>query len=281
MRFFKDKEENLELRVKALDIRCQENTNQCKETASIVMAFEGEKDKMRSDIIDIYKNIGQLFDEIANIKQEVKMEDQSVKVTREILPDTLTCKDVSSGLNGFQYLNQTSFRYYLYENDILDMRINKTKNTYKLSEKFDSSNAEIKKYIHVTDGAITFDKDVLQFLILHAKELQDSIDRYERKQKQIAKSKKKLAQIEYQNYKKEICRICGTGDKYDKDKWANIYSVYGKYNPNYVKHFEIYASKFKEENPNAKYPATKVQYIVNECNDGDVLLKIACELYVE
>ena len=55
--------------------------------------------------------------------------------------------------------------------------INRVRNTYKISVNFGDSNSEIKKYIHVTDGAITFSKDVLEFLVNNSQDLQNSIDR--------------------------------------------------------------------------------------------------------
>ena len=197
------------------------------------------------------------------------------------LPDTLTYKEICDSLDGFNYLDQTSFKYYLYENSILDLKINRVRNTYKLSDNFDNSNSEIKKYIYVTDGAITFSKDVLEFLVNNSQDLQNSIDRYIRKQKQFNESKQHLSEVEIKNFQKEIGQICGVGDKYDKNKWKMIYKRYEADHKDWLKKYDLWTEKFLQEHPNYKYDKpSRIMYLVKEAGDGDVLLKIACELFV-
>ena len=193
----------------------------------------------------------------------------------------MTYKEICDSLDGFNYLDQTSFKYYLYENSILDLKINRVRNTYKLSDNFDNSNSEIKKYIYVTDGAITFSKDVLEFLVNNSQDLQNSIDRYIRKQKQFNESKQHLSEVEIKNFQKEIGQICGVGDKYDKNKWKMIYKRYEDDHKDWLKKYDLWTEKFLQEHPNYKYDKpSRIMYLVKEAGDGDVLLKIACELFV-
>ncbi len=197
----------------------------------------------------------------------------------------MTYKEICDSLDGFNYLNQTSFKYYLYENGILDLKINRVHNTYKISDNFSNSNSEIKKYIHVTDGAITFSKDVLEFLINNSQDLQNSIDRYIRKQKQFNESKQHLSEIEIKNYQKEIGIICGVDNKenknYNPKKWGMIYKRYEVDHKDWLKKYDLWAEKFLKEHPNYKYnKPSRIMYLVQEVGDGDVLLKIACELFV-
>ena len=110
---------------------------------------------------------------------KIKIEKERLEKENKILE---TQKKISDELAAQYntYLDSTSFKYYLYENGILDLKINRIRNTYKISENFGNSTSEIKQYIHVTDGAITFDKNVLEFLVNDSQNLQDSILNYSR-----------------------------------------------------------------------------------------------------
>ena len=233
-----------------------------------------------NEVWDFMKSLNSDLSEFKKWKEEQKREIDSTKKAKAELSNTLTCQEVSDALTGFSYLTQTSFKYYLYELGIMDLKINPVNNTYKISSNYDNSVSELKQYIHITDRAITFDKDVLDYLMNNSKELQESIYRYVRKQNQYNKSKRHLAEIQVTDYQAEINKICGTYTSYDKDKWAKIYGIYKKYHPNFWNEHKKYVEKFLKENPNEKKP-TMITYLVQEVGDGDVLLKIACELFVD
>lgn len=234
-----------------------------------------------NEVLEFIKHFNSDIAELKKWKDEQTHENKATEKAKSALPDTLTYEEVCKSLQGFTYLDTTSFKYYLYENGILDLKINRVRNTYKISDNFGNSNSEMKKYIHVTDGAITFDKDVLEFLINNSQDLQNSIDRYIRKQKQFNESKQHLSEVEIKNFQKEIGQICGVGDKYDKNKWKMIYKRYEDDHKDWLKKYDLWTEKFLMEHPNYKYDKpSRIMYLVKEAGDGDVLLKIACELFV-
>jgi len=162
-----------------------------------------------NSVLEDYKHAISEISELKKWKEKYTNEIKQTEKAKSALPDTLTYEEVSKSLHGFTYLDSTSFKYYLYENGILDLKINRIRNTYKISEHFSNSTSDIKKYIHVTDGAITFDKNVLDFLVNNSQDLQNSIDRYIRKQKQFNESKQHLSEVEIKNFQEEIGIICG------------------------------------------------------------------------
>ena len=233
-----------------------------------------------NEVWDFMKSLNSDLSDFKKWKEEQKQEIDSTKKAKTELPDTLTYKEVCQSLNGFTYLDVTSFKYYLYENGILDLKINPIRNTYKISNDFDTSTSELKQYIHITDGVITFDKAVLDYLVKNSVELQNSINKYNRKQNQFNKSKQHLAEIQVTDYQAEINRICGIKDSFDGKKWGMIYKRYELDHKNWKKNYEAWKEKYLEEHPYYKY-ATQITYLVQEVGDGDVLLKIACELFVD
>lgn len=238
-----------------------------------------------SNVWDFLKHMNSELEEFKQWKEEQSKEIKSTEKAKIQLPDTLTYKEVCDSLDGFNYLDQTSLKYYMYESGILDLKINRVRNTYKISDNFGNSNSEIKKYIHMTDGVITFDKDILEFLINNSQDLQNSIDRYIRKQKQFNESKQHLSEVEINNFQEEIGIICGVdrGERknYNPKKWGMIYKRYEVDHKDWLKKYDLWAKKFLQEHPNYKYDKpSRIMYLVQEVGDGDVLLKIACELFV-
>ena len=234
---------------------------------------------------DFVRHMNSDINEFKKWQEEQSRETKATEKAKIQLPDTLTYKEICDSLYGFTYLDQTSFKYYLYEQGILSLKINRIRNTYKLSENFANSISEIKQHIHVTDGAITFDKDILDFLIKNSSDLQNSINRYIRKQKQFNTSKQHLSEVELKNYQKEIGLICGVDSgeskNYNPQKWGMIYKRYEVDHKNWLKKYDLWAEKFLQEHPNYKYDKpSRIKYLVQEVGDGDVLLKIACELFV-
>ena len=233
-----------------------------------------------NEVWNFMKGLNSDLAEFKKWKEEQHQEAKSIRKAKEELPNTLTYKEVCQSLNGFSYLDVTSFKYYLYENGILDLKINPIRNTYRISSDYDNSTSELKQYIHITDGVITFDKAVLDYLVKNSRELQNSINKYNRKQNQFNKSKQHLAEIQVTDYQAEINRICGIKDSFDGKKWGMIYKKYELDHKNWKKNYEVWKEKYLEEHPHYKY-ATQITYLVQKAGDGDVLLKIACELFVD
>lgn len=238
-----------------------------------------------NEVWNFMKDINSDLAEFKKWKEEQHQEAKSIRKAKEELPDTLTYKEVCQSLNGFNYLDVTSFKYYLYDNGILDLKINPIRNTYRISSDYDNSTSELKQYIHITDGVITFDKGILDYLVKNSEEIQNSINKYYRKQNQFKESKQHLSTLEVKNYQDEIGNICGVdrnGKKYDASKWAAIYKRYEAEHNNWLNKYYKWVDQFLKDNPNYQYDKpSRVQYLVQEVGDGDVLLKIACELFVD
>ena len=282
-----NKGKDYDTEIALLNERQNELSQQTDRNKSEIVAFgidfsnyKNSVDGRMNEVWDFLKHLNSDLAEFKKWKEEQNKEIIAIETAKSALPETLTYKEVCQSLKDFTYLSTTTFKYYLYECGIMDLKINPLHNTFRISEDFDKSNSELKKYIHTTDGAITFDRDILNYLTNNPKELQESIDRYVRKQKQFNESKEHLSEIEIKNFQAEICAICGTKESYDKEKWALIYNLYEKDHPNYRKKYNAFADIYMSEHPNAKYKPSVVKYLVHECGDGNVLLKIACELFV-
>ena len=288
MGIFGTKEKNYENEIALLNERQNELSEITDKNKSDVVAlgidFSEYKETIGNqfnEVWDFIKSLNSDLSEFKKWKEEQKQEMKSTKKAKTELPNTLTYKEVCDALVDFSYLTQTSFKYFLYENGILDLKINRIHNTYKISNEFNNSTSELKKYICITDGALTFDNSILDYLVNNPEGLQESIYRYVRKQKQFSESKQHLSEVEIKNFQSEIGKICGTLDSYDKDKWASIYNRYEKDHPNYRKQYDSFSESYMIEHPNAKYKPSIIKYLVQEVGDGDVLLKIACELFID
>jgi len=281
-------EKNYDTEIALLNERQNELSEKTEKNNSDVIAlgidFTGLKSSVGDEFNKVWDFVRHMNSDIAEFKKWKEVQSRETKATEKAkiqLPDTLTYKEICNSLDGFAYLDQTSFKYYLYEQGILSLKINRIRNTYKISENFGNSTSEIKQYIHVTDGAITFDKDILDFLLKNSSDLQNSVDRYIRKQKQFNESKQHLSEVEIKNYQKEIGSICGVGNNYDKNRWKIIYERYETDHKDWLKKYDLWTQQFLIEHPDYKYDKpSKLRYLVQEVGDGDVLLKIACELFV-
>lgn len=292
MGLFGTKEKNYDTEIALLNEKQNELSEKTDKNSSDVIALGMDLTDFKSficeqfnDVLEGYKHAISEISELKKWKEDHERENKATEIAKSVLPDTLTYEEVSKSLQGFTYLDSTSFKYYLYENGILDLKINRIRNTYRISDKFGDSDCEIKQYIHVTNGAITFDKGVLDFLLKNPSDLQNSVDRYIRKQKQFNESKQHLSEIEIKNLQKEIGIICGVdnvnGKNFDAKKWGMIYKRYEVDHKDWLKKYNLWAKKFLQEHPDYQYDKpSRVMYLVQEVGDGDVLLKIACELFV-
>lgn len=249
----------------------------------------GEKDIILDEIKGIWSFLNGMNADLAKFKEwkdSQEAEQVATAKAKECLPDTLTYKEVCNSLKEFRYMSTASFKYYLYECGLLDLKINPIHNTYKISENFASTEIEIKKFINVTNGAITFDKGVLEYLTNNPKDLQEALNRYTRRLKQYHKSKENISETQVKNYRKEIGKICGitdsTGDNYNGQRWGMVYKRYGIDHNGWEEKCKEWKKTAVKDRPwkYQKHEPTKLEYLIEVCGDGDVLLKIACELFV-
>lgn len=237
---------------------------------------ETERDKKYTDLFEGLQR--QIDDIVKNKIQEQVMLTQEEKA-KEAAPTELSCNEVCTGLKGVvKLLSSTTLKYYLYENGILDLNINKVRDTYSLSKSYKDIDSELKKYIHVHDNnAVTFLPEFVDYLKSDVTPLVESIGRYERRHKQFKESKDKLTVSAINNFKEEIHKICGIKDSYDPAKYGALYARYGVLYPGWEKNYE----KYKTQHTLPNFVPTKLTYIFQERGHGEILLKIACELYVD
>lgn len=292
-----NKGKDYDTEIALLNERQNELSQQTNKNKSEIIAFGTDFSNYKTSIDDrmnevweFLKHLNSDLAEFKKWKEEQNRESVAIETAKTVLPDTLTYKEVCQSLKDFTYLTTTTLKYHLYECGIMELKINPIHNTFRISENFNKSESELKKYIHMTDGAITFDKTILDYFTNNPKGLQESIDRYIRKQKQFNKSKEIINAKKAKNYIDEIHHICGlsVNGNYNGEKYGTIYQEYSKVRKNWYNEFKKYETDWLNSHPeydknskhNKEYPLTRLKYIISILNDGDVLLKIACELFV-
>ena len=160
------------------------------------------------------------------------------------------------------------------------MKINKIRNVFKIkNEKNIFVPEKLKDCIIIKDDEIVFTEKFIDYIKKKKKELIDSINKYDNKKKEYEISKNNLGNIAVKNYQMEIGRICGTQDGYNSDKWKQIYDIFRETYSNFEQDYKRY-NENEMMNENAKYAMSKVKYVVTVMHEGDFLLKIACDLFV-
>ena len=282
MGIFGTKEKNYDNEIMELNNKTSELSKATDKNKSDIILFGNDVTKLKEEMkyfLEQYKVMSREHSEMKKLLEDFKNDQKlEIEITKQ-KSGILTCGDICKKI-ALKNLNQTSLKYFLYELGLLKLNINKHLNTYAVVSDYEKVNSEVGQYMHVSGRVITFDKEVLNYFNEHTNQLKESIERYLRKQTQFKESKKHLSKIQVNNYQKEINKICGVSDSYDKEKWAKIYGIYKKYHPNFWNEHNKYVEKFLKENPNEKKP-TMITYLVQEVGDGDVLLKIACELFVD
>ena len=234
-------------------------------------------------VVKINNAIADLLERIAILENQ-KIDNSEVNITNntelnklevgDILDFKTLCKEVN--IPGF---SRTNIKFYLFEHGIYDMRINEYRNTYFIKPKFDEkTDSELVKFIHVSKKKITFSKDIIDYFKENEKEVKESISRYIRKEKEYRFARKNVSIKMVQNYKEEVSRICGFDSP---DKWTPLYKEFSKSIPNFYNDFEKARTEYREKCPNAKYDLSKLKYVVEYMQQGNLLLKIACQLYVK
>jgi len=239
------------------------------------------KDEMRY-FLDQYQIMSREHYEMKKLLEDLKNERKQEAEIKKEIPDILTCEDICSEITDVKYLTPTTLKYYLYELGLLKLNINKRLNTYKTVSNYKDICSEISQYMYVKGRVITFNKEAMSYFKMHIDDLKKSIDKYLRKMNQFAKSKNNIDALKVHNYQTEIGNICGTSVNglYDGTKWGQIYNRYSLEHENWEKKYNKWVENYMIQHPNTKYKPTKITYLVQQCGDGDVLLKIACELFV-
>ena len=229
-----------------------------------------ENKKMNETIAMLMEKI-RIIEEQKNDNSEKSVDNANVNpsVMDDILNLNTLCKQVDIPL-----FSPTRAKYFLYENGVYDMRVNEFRDAYTLKKELDESvNKELIKFIHTDGKNITFSKDIIEYLYKNKQSVLESVTRYEAKKKQYNLSRRNLAAKQVQNYREEIKSICGTGSG---ERWVEIYKVFAKTFPSFYDNHKKYAS---EHHVDGEYDISKVRYVVEIMQQGNVLLKIACELY--
>lgn len=237
--------------------------------------YERERLKEKKEINDVITNLTEKIRELEKQKNDISERDTGNSEIGEsqindILDIRSLCRDVN--ISGF---DQTKAKYFLYENGIYDMRINEFRDAYFLKKDFhENVSKELIEYIHTNGKKITFSKDIVNYLLNRKADILASMARYEAKKKQYKISRKNVATKQVQNYREEVKSICGT-DSYVK--WVPMYKIFAKTFPNF---FDAYDKYIEQYYAGDKKEFSKVRYVVEIMQQGNLLLKIACELYV-
>lgn len=237
--------------------------------------YKRERLKENKEINELILNLTEkirLLESQKNDNSVVRLKNSEIEASQsdDLLGVRELCRNVN--ISGF---DQTKLKYYLYENGIYDMKINEYRDAYFLKSEYgENTNRELAKYIHTDGKNITFSKNIIKYLLEQKENILLSIAKYDAKKRQYKISKKNVATKQVQNYKEEVKNICGT-DSYAK--WMPMYKIFTKTFPSFYNDYEKY---LKEHYDGDKSKFSKVRYVVEIMQQGNLLLKIACELYV-
>ena len=191
----------------------------------------------------------------------------------------LSANEVAKELS-IPLLNGTEFKYFLYLEGLLSMNFNqnsrRARASYKISDKYENIDHEFKQYIIIDSAAnFSFNPEIIPLLHNYTEKIYDSLRKSQRRRAKYNESQKVLEKKLQCNYRIEINKICGIKDKYDKEKYKKLYEKYMQA----VDHKSLFTdwNKYKEE---VNDKITCLDYIVNELKHGDILLRLACELFV-
>lgn len=232
----------------------------------------------------INDTIATLIEKIANLeKQRDESVDTALSNTETIqLPKTQSndILDIRSLCRELRIsgLDATKIKYFLYRKGIYDIKINEFRDSYFLKSSFeDDIDKELLSFIHTNGKNITFSRDIIEYFNKNNDDVVESISSYDAKNNQYKASRKNVAAKQIQNYKDEIKNICGSDSP---ARWIEIYKEFSKTFPTFYEDHKRYAEKYAQEHPNAKYTFPKIDYVVKIMQQGNVLLRIACHLYV-
>lgn len=240
--------------------------------------------KHKEENNEINKAIKNLLERISILEEQKKDEITVNNLNNsELKPpevnDILDIRSLCRELNipGFA---PTNLKYYLYEHGIFDMKINEFRNSYFIKSTFyESVDKELLNYIHISKKKSHLVKTSLHILRVIKIRSGSLLSDMKKKEKEYKIARKNVSVKRVEDYKEEVKRICGMNSS---AKWTPMYKEFSKTFPNFYKDWEKADKKFKENNlehPDWNYP--KVDFIVNDMQQGNVLLKIACQLYVD
>ena len=245
--------------------------------------LDNYRNKSDEDNIKINNVIENLLKRISILEKQKKDESEinvanntelSKSQSDDILDIRTLCRELN--ISGF---GTTNVKYYLFEHGIYNMKINECKNSYSIKPKFDkNADKELVGYIHINKKKITFSRKIIDYFRRNETLVKESICRYDKKNKEYKIAKKNVSTKMVQNYREEIKRICGLNSP---EKWIPLYNEFSKTFPNFYKDFEKAKKEYREKHPTVEHDLTKIAYIVEDMQQGDVLLKIACQLYVD
>lgn len=245
--------------------------------------LDNYRNKSDEDTIKINNVIENLLKRISILEKQKKDESEinvanntelSKSQSDDILDIRTLCRELN--ISGF---GTTNVKYYLFEHGIYNMKINECKNSYSIKPKFDkNADKELVGYIHINKKKITFSRKIIDYFRRNETLVKESICRYDKKNKEYKIAKKNVSTKMVQNYREEIKRICGLNSP---EKWIPLYNEFSKTFPNFYKDFEKAKKEYREKHPTVEHDLTKIAYVVEDMQQGDVLLKIACQLYVD
>lgn len=261
-----------------LSIKTKNNTNNIENNTNNIVSLRRDVDNndLKHDKQYMFLlnelNLLKLKTEVyENEKNEMIKSDKEEKMLEDKKGSNLTFSDVCKKIM-IKNIKTANLKFYLYENGLLNMSINKDRNSFSLiSENIKNINEDLMSCLHIANGQILFDNSFIEYANKNKEQISQSIKRYQMKQDQYKISMKNLQNRNANNYQLEIGKICGVKENYNKEKWSFVYK---KFSEKYTTFFDDY-TKYKAETP-----ITVVAYVVTVMGEGNYLLKIACDLYV-
>lgn len=275
--------------VNELVVKTKENTN---DIMAVRRDIESNRYEIENFKVQQEEKMQLLMDEILNIKNNysnkvrliedekdsLKNELDEIMSLQKIKKDKLTILDVCKYPDVIN-IKTAEFKYYLYKNGVMNMTINKERNSFTLNiDGLDKVNSELKEHFLIVENKLLFNNTILEYIKKYEKEILESVNQYNAKQGQYKTSKKKLESRNVGNYQDEINKICSPDGIYEnnKDKWKAIYKIF------MIKYPSIFNewNNFKETTESDKtHKSSLVHYVVTEKGEGNYLLKIACDLF--
>lgn len=270
--------------VNELVVKTKENTND-------IMAVRRDIENNRYEIEDFKikqeEKMQLLMDEILNLKNNysnkvrliedekdsLKNELDEIMSLQKIKKDKLTILDVCKHPDIIN-IKTAEFKYYLYKNGVMNMTINKERNSFTLNtDGLCKVNSELKEHFLIVENKLLFNNTILEYIKKYEKEILESVNQYNAKQEQYKISKHNLESRNVTNYKEEIKLICGTDSN---EKWNAIYKIFSQKNKTFYDEYNKYKTEHHVE---GKYDISMVAYVVSVMGEGNYLLKIACDLF--
>lgn len=240
-----------------------------------VVKIDKLENKLAEEVIErngLNKRVEMLENLLAMLKEERSEADRENARNKEVVINgewlSIDAMSKTLGLSC-----GTILKYYLAKRGLLVIKANLCQNSFEINyEKVSKlSDSKLNNKIKLNDGDLYLHQDFQEYLKSKLDDIKDNYKEVLRKNKKFKESKKRIAENMVEDYQKEINAICGTLKGYDETKWGKVYDQFRKVCPTLESTYKSYI--------NDNGYITKITYVVGQLGMGDVMLRIACNLY--